>query len=110
MARVRLRGAACHHHRVQQPAVSALLGDFIGDQRKIDPELQNRDGDLITLRIDSKLLKDAEIKALNQTQEEAAKELREVVATQLGNAGKRASELDALYLWVCYRKDGTPRT
>lgn len=72
-------------------AVSSLLGDFIGRQGKVHPELRNGDDDLRTLRIDSKLLKDSEIKGLRQTQEEAAEELREIVRTigKLGGPGEQ---------------------
>jgi len=72
-------------------AVSSLLADFIGRQGKVHPDLRNREGDLPTLRIDSKLLKDSEIKGLNQTQEEAAEELREIVRTvgKLGGPGEQ---------------------
>ncbi|MBI3321727.1 MAG: DEAD/DEAH box helicase family protein [Candidatus Omnitrophica bacterium] len=66
-------------------AVSSLLARFVGDDGKVLPELRNEDGRRYTLRIDSKLLKDEGIKALNQTQEEAAKALRAIVMS----VGKR---------------------
>lgn len=72
-------------------AVSSVLARFIGDEGKVLPDLRNDGGVLRTLRIDSKLLKDAEIKALNQTQEEAAKALRAVVMSvgRRGGSGEQ---------------------
>lgn len=66
----------CHN-----TAVSGLIAKFIGDEGKVDPELKNTNGEMRTLRIDSKLLKDAEIREINQTQEQAAERLRMVVST-----------------------------
>ncbi len=49
---------------------------------KVQPnELKNVNGERRTLRIDSELLKNSEIKGLSQTQEQAAEELREIVRT-----------------------------
>lgn len=72
-------------------AVSELLAKFIGDEGKVHPELRNQDDEMRTLRIDSKLLKDSEIEGLNQTQEQAAQELREIVRTvgKMGGAGEK---------------------
>jgi len=72
-------------------AVSNQLADFIGKHGGAHPELRNSAEQQRTLRIDSKLLKDSEIKGLNQTQEEAAEELREIVRTvgKLGGHGEQ---------------------
>lgn len=72
----------CHN-----TATSELLARSIGEDGKALPELLNTaDAPLNTVRIDSKLLRDQEIRSLNQTQEEAADEMREIV----GSVGKRS--------------------
>ncbi|MBC7109090.1 MAG: DEAD/DEAH box helicase family protein [Methanomassiliicoccales archaeon] len=45
------------------------------------PELQNRDGEEVTLRIDTKLLKEAESAVEGETKEQAAERLRKTVDT-----------------------------
>ena len=54
------------------------------------PELWNREGAEVTLRIDSKLLAAAESEDPNTTKQEAAEELRKIVATvgRVGEAGE----------------------
>jgi type III restriction enzyme len=51
------------------------------------PELWNREGDEVTLRIDSKLLAAAESEDPNTTKKEAAEELRKIVST-VGKPGE----------------------
>ena len=51
------------------------------------PELWNRDGDAVTMRIDSKLLEAAESENPSATQKDAAEELRQIVAT-VGRPGE----------------------
>ena len=51
------------------------------------PELWNREGDEVTLRIDSKLLAAAESEDPNTTKKEAAEELRKIVST-VGRPGE----------------------
>lgn len=55
------------------------------------PELWNREGAEVTLRIDSKLLAAAESEDKNATKKEAAEELRKLVSTvgRVGEAGER---------------------
>ena len=79
-------------------AVAALIADYLsGEGRYVKaasrsmPDLRN-DGRLYTLRIDSELLKKADIKKVNQTQEEAAKELREIVTT-VGKRGEKGEQI-----------------
>jgi type III restriction enzyme len=79
-------------------AVAALIADYLSGEGKYikaasrsAPELRN-DGRLCTLRIDSELLKKADIKKANQTQEEAAKELREIVTT-VGKRGEKGEQI-----------------
>ena len=54
------------------------------------PELRNREGAEVTLRIDSKLLAAAESEDPNTTKKEAAEELRKIVSTvgRVGEAGE----------------------
>jgi type III restriction enzyme len=79
-------------------AIAALIADYLSGESKYVkagghslPELRN-DGSLYTLRIDSELLRKADIKKTNQTQEEAAKELREIVTT-VGKRGERGEQI-----------------
>jgi len=72
-------------------ATSSLLAKFISDG-KVILELKNLDDEMRTFRIDSKLLRDAEIRVLNQTQQEAAQELREIVQA-IGEPGKKGGNI-----------------
>ena len=56
------------------------------------PELWNRDGEEVTLRIDSKLLEAAERGDPNATRKEAAEELRRVVST-IGRPGEPGARI-----------------
>ena len=56
------------------------------------PELWNREGDTVTLRIDSKLLEAAESDDPTATQKEAAEELRQIVST-VGRAGEPGGDI-----------------
>ena len=78
---------------------------------KVFPEcFSNRDGLHPTLRIDSKLLAEAESEDQNATRKEAAESLREIVST-VGRPGKPGrTGATALSLFRCSQKDGMPRT
>ncbi len=80
-------------------AVAALIADYLSGEGKYvkaasqsPPEFKNRNGERPTLRIDTELLRKADIKRANQTQEEAARELREIVTT-VGKRGERGEEI-----------------
>jgi type III restriction enzyme len=79
-------------------AVSALLADYLSGEGKYVrtaghsiPELRNN-GEQYTLRIDTELLRKADIRKTNQSQDEAAKELREIVAT-VGKRGEKGEKI-----------------
>ncbi len=61
--------------------VAELLEKHIAVMGEAGPELENRDGGQVTVRIDSRLLEQAEIREEAETAQDAAERIREVVAT-----------------------------
>jgi type III restriction enzyme len=61
--------------------MAELLAKHIAEMGEAGPELENRDGQQVTVRIDSRLLEEAEIREEAETAQDAAERIRQVVAT-----------------------------
>lgn len=67
--------------------MAELLTKHIADMGEASPELVNRDGHQVTVRIDSRLLDQAEAREQAETAQDAAERLRGIVAT-VGKEGE----------------------
>lgn len=67
--------------------LAQVLEAYIAEKGRAGPWFKNRDGEQNTIRIDSKLLDDAESREEGESSKDAAERLREIVAT-VGKPGK----------------------
>lgn len=75
--------------------MAQLLERHVREMGEAGPELQNGDGRQVTVRIDSKLLDDAEIRAEAETAHDAAERVRQLVAT-VGKEGEDGEQVRCL--------------
>jgi type III restriction enzyme len=72
--------------------MAELLEKHIGELGEAGPELENQNGRGVTVRIDSRLLEQAEFREGAETSKDAAERLREVVAT-VGKEGQPGEQI-----------------
>lgn len=75
--------------------MAEMLEKHIADRGEASPWLQNRDGESYTVRIDSKLLADAEARDEGESATDAGERLRELVAT-VGKVGMPGEQVRCL--------------
>lgn len=75
--------------------LASVLEKYIAEKGRAGQWLQNRDGELNTLRIDSKLLEAAEAREEGESASDAAERLREIVAT-VGRVGQPGEQIRCL--------------
>jgi type III restriction enzyme len=75
--------------------MAELLGKHIADFGEASELLRNRDGEQVTVRIDSKLLDDAEAREEAESAQDAAERIRRVVAT-VGKPGEPGEQVRCL--------------
>jgi type III restriction enzyme len=75
--------------------MAEILEKHIADMGEAGPELENTDDNRVTVRIDSKLLEEAEIREEAETVRDAAERIREVVAT-VGKPGQPGEQVRCL--------------
>lgn len=72
--------------------MAEILEKHIAEMGEAGPELVNKDGQQVTVRIDSKLLAEAEIREEAETAQDAAERIREIVAT-VGKEGQSGEQV-----------------
>ena len=82
----------CDNTQIAEYFFERISGETIGRGSLFHDLLSNSDGMKRTLRIDSKMLAEAESPDPNKTKKQAAEELRQVVAT-IGKPGKQGEQI-----------------
>ena len=82
----------CDNTQIAKYFFERISGEAIGHRSLLPDLLSNIDGMKRTLRIDSKLLAEAESPDPNKTKKQAAEELRRIVAT-IGKPGKQGEQI-----------------
>lgn len=75
--------------------MAELLGKHVADFGEASELLRNRNGQQVTIRIDSKLLEDAEARDEAETAQDAAERIRRIVGT-VGKAGQPGEQVRCL--------------
>jgi type III restriction enzyme len=75
--------------------LAEVLEKYIAEKGRVGPYFENANGELHTLRIDSKLLGEAEAREDGETASDAAERLREIVAT-VGKRGQPGEQVRCL--------------
>src|SRR5438105_8962430 len=78
-----------------ETSMAEVLEKHIGEKEEAGPELANRPGHQVTVRIDSELLDRAEIREESETAGDAAERIRRVVAT-VGKEGQPGEQVRCL--------------